>query len=283
MAEIIFSADSTIDLSAELRSQYGIHVVPLCVTVGGTEYLDGVTLQADDIYGLVEKTGVLPRTAAVNETNFLEHFNNIRKNDTSKTIIHFSISSELSCSFQNAVNASKETENVLIVDGRSLSTGTALLALNAVDMARNGKSVSEIYDYCLTNTHKVQASFIVDDLLYLYKGGRCKGLTMYMANLLKIHPMLTLDNGFLKPDSKFRGSMKIALTKYINYLKENHPSVDTKRAFITHTLMDEALVEQAKTLAKEIFGFETILETKAGATITSHCGKGTIGLLFMDK
>ena len=251
--------------------------------MGGTEYLDGVTLQSDDIYGMVEKTGVLPRTAAVNETNFLEHFTNIRNGDKSKTIIHFSISSELSCSFQNAVNASKETENVLIVDGRSLSTGTALLAISACEMAKNGATVSEIYDYCLTSTDKVQASFIVDDLLYLHKGGRCKGLTMYMANLLKIHPMLTLSNGFLKPDTKFRGSMKIALNKYINYLKENHPQVNTKFAFVTHTLMDQALVDQAITLAKELFGFEKIYETKAGATITSHCGKGTIGLLFLDK
>lgn len=283
MAEIIFSADSTIDLSPELVSEYGIQIIPLCVTVGGTEYVDGVTLQADDIYDLVEKTGVLPRTAAVNETNYIEHFNNIRQNDTSKTVIHFSISSELSCSFQNAVNASKETENVLIVDGRSLSTGTALLALNAVDMARNGANVSDIYDYCLSATSKVQASFIVDDLLYLYKGGRCKGMTMYMANLLKIHPMLTLENGFLKPDAKFRGSMKIALNKYLNYLKEKHPDVETKRAFVTHTLMDQALVDQAINTAKDLFGFEVIHDTKAGATITSHCGKGTIGLLFMDK
>lgn len=283
MAEILFSADSTIDLSPELKKEYNIHIIPLCVTVGGTEYMDGVTLQSDDIYGLVEKTGVLPRTAAVNETNFLEHFNNIRKGDKSKTIIHFSISSELSCSFQNAVNASKETENVLVVDGRSLSTGTAVLALSACEMAKKGATVSEIYDYCLTSTGKVQASFIVDDLLYLHKGGRCKGLTMYMANLLKIHPMLTLSGGFLKPDTKFRGSMKIALTKYINYLKENHPNADTKFAFVTHTLMDQALVDQAINLAKELFGFEKIYETKAGATITSHCGKGTIGLLFMDK
>ena len=283
MAEIIFSADSTIDNSPELKSEYGIHVVPLCVTVGGTEYVDGVTLQSDDIYALVEKTGVLPRTAAVNETNFLEHFNAIRQNDTSKTVIHFSISSELSCSFQNAVNASKETENVLIVDGRSLSTGTALLAFNAIDMARQGKNVSEIYDYCLTATAKVQASFIVDDLLYLYKGGRCKGLTMYMANLLKIHPMLALDGGFLKPDSKFRGSMKIALNKYLNYLKEKHPNVDTKRAFVTHTLMDQAIVDQVIATSKELFGFEVIHDTKAGATITSHCGKGTLGLVVMDK
>ena len=283
MSEIIFSADSTIDLSPDLKEKYGVRIIPLCVTVGGTEYLDGITLQSDDIYGLVEKTGVLPRTAAVNETNFLEHFHAIRKGDTSKTIIHFSISSELSCSFQNAVNASKETENVLVVDARSLSTGTALLCLNAIDMAQKGASVSEIFDYCISSTSKVQASFIVDDLLYLHKGGRCKGLTMYMANLLKIHPMLTLSDGFLKPDTKFRGSMKIALNKYINYLKENHPNVDTKRAFVTHTLMDQALVDQAISLAKELFGFETILETKAGATITSHCGKGTLGLLFMDK
>ncbi len=283
MAEIIFSADSTVDLSKEIIDECGVKIVPLSVIIGGTEYLDGVSLQADEIYGIVEKTGVLPRTAAINETAFLEHFNAIRKNDSSKTIIHFSISSELSCSFQNAVNAAKETENVLVVDGRALSTGTSLLLLKAVDMAKEGASVSEIYDFCLSSTDKLQTSFVVDDLLYLHKGGRCKGLTMYMANLLKIHPMLTIKDGFLKPDVKFRGNMKIAVTKYIEYLKENHPNVDTKRAFVTHTLMDPAIVEHAIELTKKLFDFEVVLETKAGATITSHCGKGTLGLLFMDK
>lgn len=283
MAEIIFSADSTVDLTKELITKHGINIAPLSVIIGGTEYLDGVTLQADEIYDMVEKTGVLPRTAAINQTAFLEHFNVIRKNDLSKTVIHFSISSELSCSFQNAVNASKETENVLIVDGRSLSTGTSLLMLKAIDMAKKGASVSEIYDYCLSATGKIQASFVVDDLLYLYKGGRCKGLTMYMANLLKIHPMLTLNDGFLKPDVKFRGSMKVAITKYIEHLKETHPNVDTTRAFVTHTMMDPAIVEHAIALTKKYFDFSEIIETTAGATITSHCGKGTLGLLFMDK
>lgn len=283
MSKIIFSADSTVDLSPELAKANGINVVPLSVIIGGTEYQDGISLQADEIYGFVEKTGVLPRTAAINETAFLEHFNAIRNNDSSKTIIHFSISSELSCSFQNAMNASKETENVLVVDGRALSTGTSLLMLKAVDMANEGASVSEIYDYCLSATDKIQTSFVVDDLLYLHKGGRCKGLTMYMANLLKIHPMLTISNGFLKPDVKFRGNMKIAITKYIEHLKEKHPSVETKRAFVTHTLMDQALVDHAIELTKKYFDFEEVIETKAGATITSHCGKGTLGLLFMDK
>lgn len=283
MEKYIISADSTVDITPELISEYGIKIIPLSVILSDDEYLDGVTLTPDGIYEYVEKTGKLPRTAAVNEVSFSEHFSNIRGGDTSIKVLHFSLSNELSCSCQNARLAAGDTENVHVIDCRALSTGTSLLMLKAVDMLRDGSSIDEVINFCESNTGKVQTSFVVDDLLYLYKGGRCKGLTMYAAKFARIHPMLHMKEGFLKPDTKFMGSMKAVLTKYVKYLKELHPNPDKTRVFVTHTKMDSQLIEHTKELVKEYFDFETILETVAGATITSHCGPGTLGVLFLDK
>lgn len=283
MQNILFSADSTIDITAELIKEFNIHIVPLHVIIGDEDYIDGVTLQASEIYAIVDKTGVLPRTAAVNEADFTSHFDKIRNGDTSIPVIHFSISSDLSCCCQNAKLAAAETENVHVIDGRALSTGTSLLILKAIDMARAGKSVEEICDFCNSSVEKIQTSFVVDDLLYLYKGGRCKGLTMYAAKVLKIHPMLQMHDGLLKQESKMIGSMKMVITKYVKYLKAQNPNPDEVRCFVTHTAMDDALVQHAINLTKEYFNFDTIYETTAGATITSHCGKGTLGILFMNK
>ena len=283
MSNIIFSADSTADLSPEIVKDFNINIIPLRVILGDDEYIDGVTLKASEIYTFVDKTGVLPRTAAVNEADFGEHFDKLLNGNKDNVVIHFSLSSELSCSCQNSKLAANDRENVHVVDGRALSTGTSLLMLKAVDMAREGKGVDEILAFCNENAGKIQTSFVVDDLLYLYKGGRCKGLTMYMANLLKIHPMLQMHDGFLKQETKLRGNMKIVIRKYIEYLKEQNPNPDNTRCFITHTDMDRELVDLAISLTKEHFNFETVYDTEAGATIASHCGRGTLGLLFLNK
>ena len=283
MSKIIFSIDSTADLTADIIKDFDINVVPLNVILGDKEYVDGVTLQASEIYDFVAKTGVLPRTAAINESDFGDFFDKLQGGDDKNTIIHFSLSAELSCCNQNAKLAAAERNNVHIVDARALSTGTSVLLLKAIDMARDGKGVDEILDFCNSSTQKIQTSFVVDDLLYLYKGGRCKGLTMYMANLLKIHPMLQMHDGFLKQETKLRGNMKIVIKKYIEYLKEQNPNPDTTRCFVTHTDMDNELVQLAISLTKEHFNFETVYETEAGATIASHCGPGTLGLFFLNK
>lgn len=283
MEKYVISADSTVDLTPELIEEFGIKIAALSVILGDEEYQDGVTLTPDDIYAYVDKTGILPRTAAINETAFSEHFANIRGGDTSIPVLHFTLSSELSCSCQNARLAGNDTENVRVIDCRALSTGTSLLMLKAIDMLRAGETIDNVISYCEENTDKVQTSFVVDDLLYLHKGGRCKGLTMYAAKFARIHPMLHMKEGFLKPDTKFMGNMKAVLTKYVKYLKETHPNPDTTRVFLTHTKMDEELITHTKDLIKEYFDFEVIYETVAGATITSHCGPGTLGVLFLDK
>lgn len=283
MEKYIISADSTVDITPELIKEFDVKIAPLSVILGSDEYLDGVTLTPDDIYAYVDKTGILPRTSAINEAAFSEHFSNIRGGDTSIKVLHFTLSNELSCSCQNARLAAANTENVQVIDCRALSTGTSLLMFKTVDMLRSGSTIDEVVKFCEENANKVQTSFVVDDLLYLYKGGRCKGLTMYAAKFARIHPMLHIKEGFLKPDTKFMGSMKAVLTKYVKYLKENHPNPDSTRVFVTHTKMDQELIDHVKELVKEHFDFEVIYDTVAGATITSHCGPGTLGVLFLDK
>ncbi|MCL1901022.1 MAG: DegV family protein [Firmicutes bacterium] len=281
MPKIILSSDSTCDLSKELILKYDVRIVPLIILLGANEYIDGKNIQPDEIYEYVQKTGNLPKTAAVSVVTLKEHFSDLTKNGDS--VLHISISNRLSASWNNATIAAKEFKNVHVVDGFQLSTGTSVLLLKAHDLLSQGKSINEVVSELEILKLKTSTSFAVNKLDYLHKGGRCSGLTLLGANILKIHPMVSMQEGFLKPHKKFRGNMEVVLSNYIDYLAESYPSYDDTRAFITHTAIDPALLELANRKVKENFKFKEILDTTAGSTITCHCGKGTLGLLFLTN
>ena len=197
-------------------------------------------------------------------------------------IVHFCLSSQISSACNNAKLASSNLKNVYVVDSRSLSTGIALLAIYARELAVEGKGAEEIFELCTARTKDVQASFVVKKLDYLHKGGRCSSIALLGANLLQIRPEIVVKDGKMGSAKKYLGKMEKVISKYCSDVLNENQNPDKKYAFVTYTTASEEMVATAKTALTQA-GFETIYETKAGATITSHCGKGTLGLLFMDK
>lgn len=278
---IKITADSTIDLSPELLEKYNIGIMPLYVHFGDEEKQDGVSCSPEDIYNFVDEHKVLPKTAAASEGDYMSLFEETLKE--CDAIIHFSISSEMSVSHINAVNAASNFNNVVIIDSRNLSTGTALLALYAHDLIKEGKSLEEVVNLTKEKTDKVRASFILDKLNYLHKGGRCSAIALLGANLLKIKPSIKVTNGKMGVDKKHIGPFDNTVMKYVQEQLNAGSNVETKRVFITHTKISPKIVDSVRKYLEELNIFEEILETTAGSTITTHCGSNTIGVLFMEK
>ena len=252
------------------------------VILGENSFFDGVDITPDDIYSFVRKNNILPKTAARSVEEHKEFFSSIIKSDED-SLIHFTISGEISVTAQNAAIAAKSFKNVYVVDGKSLSTGTGLLVMYACDLRDSGKySAKEIYDLVTARVPFVEASFFVDTMEYLYKGGRCSGLASFFATALKLKPSLLLKEGKIVVGKKFRGTSVNIADKYVDNIFEMYPNPDLKRIFITHTSADPEVVAKIRAQVEKHFTFSEVYETIASATITSHCGKGTIGILFIN-
>lgn len=274
---IIISAESTIDLPKELLNKYNIKTVPFTILLGNETVLDGV-VPTEEIFDYVEKNKVLPKTSAVNEYQYYEHFSKLLKE--ADAVVHFTLSSEMSCAFANAEKASKQLKNVYVVDSRSLSTGIALLAIKASNMAKEGKSALEIYEECKKTTAKVQASFVINKLDYLKKGGRCSSLALLGANLLKIRPQIVVKNGKMSSGKKYRGDFNIVVKNYCADTLKEFSNQDKSLAFVTYTTASDVAINYADEALKNA-GFKEIYHTRAGGTIASHCGPNTLGILFL--
>jgi len=273
------TSDSTCDLG-ELVEKHNIGILPLQVNLDDKAYRDGVDIAPQDIFDFVAKTKILPKTSAPSVAEYEEFFAEQLK--TYDAVIHFNISSKSSGSHNFAKLASESFDGkVRVIDSQALSSGQGLLVLKAVDLLNAGKSVDEIEETVNALRPFVNTSFVPDQLDYLHKGGRCSGMTMFVANALKIHPKIVMKEGQLIQGGKYRGVMTRCISNYIDDLKQMYPSYDKTRCFITHSSADKELVDVAKAKVKELFEFDEIIETVAGAIITSHCGKGTLGVLFI--
>lgn len=278
---IRITTDSTCDLGESVAKR-NIGVVPLTVILGDKAYADGVNICPQDIFDYVAQTGILPKTSAPSIGDFEEAFSRFTENGD--TVIHFNISQKASSTHAYAKEAAKSFPGkVYVVDSKALSSGQGLLVMKAADFATQGMSAEEIVEKVVALAPKVNTSFIPDTLDYLHKGGRCSAVSMYAASLLKIHPMIAMDDGQLTVKRKYRGNMEKCLRTYINDLKADYPVYDKSRCFITHSCADRELVDLAKTLVGELFDFEEVLETVAGSVITGHCGRNTIGVLFIAE
>ena len=279
--QIIISADSTCDLTPELLEQYQIKTLPLYITFGEKSYLDGIEITPDEIYQKVAADGVMPKTAAISIGDFIEYFGNLLKE--ADQVIHFTLSSGLSCTYQNACLAAEDFEGkVFIVDSENLSTGEALTILHASEMASTGKTAEEIVAEAESYRKRVDASFIVDKLDYLYKGGRCSALSALGANLLSIKPCIEVKGGKMDVGKKYRGKFGAVLQKYIAERLADG-DFETDRIFVTHAGCDPTIVETAKKAVEDTGIFREVLLTRAGCTISSHCGADTLGILFVRK
>lgn len=278
---IRLTADSTCDLG-EYAAERNIALMPLSVILGEEPYLDGVNIVPQDIFDFVEKTGKLPKTAAPSTQDYIDFFRSFVEEGS--TVIHFSISDKSSSAYSYAADAAKAFDGkVIVVDSKALSSGQGLLAMKASDLLNEGKSAEEIVETVNALRPLVNTSFIPDRLDYLYKGGRCSRMQMYGANLLKIHPLVEMKDGQLVAEKKYRGSMEKCISNYIEDLAVEYPSYDQTRCFITHSSADPELVAFARQKVKETFGFRETLETVAGSVITGHCGRNTLGVLFIAK
>lgn len=275
-------SDSTCDLSKELIEKYDIEILPLYVCLNDKIMKDGLEIKPDDIYAYVDESGKLPSTSAANLGDYLDAFKPWI--EQGYEVVHFNISSEFSSSYRNACMAAKELGHCYVVDSRNLSTGQGLVVLHGAEMAKNGAAAEEIFNSCNEITSKVEASFIVDKLDYLYKGGRCSALSAFGANLLSLKPCIEVVEGKMKPTKKYRGSFGRVLTSYVSDKLKDRDDIDKKRIFVTHTKCDREIVEDVIRAVKEIMpDFEEIVETTAGCTITTHCGPNTLGILYVCK
>ena len=280
MKKVVLTTDSTCDLSKELIERYDVRILPFNVILGTETYLDGISMDPQGIFDYVQKTGILPKTAAPGILTYKKFFEKFLDADTE--VLHFNIGCKLSAAHQNAKLAAAELTGVSVVDSASLSTGTSLMILKAADLIAEGQDRLAVAARMEEIRPCVQASFCVDKLEYLHKGGRCSGTARFAANLLNLHPMLQLIDGEIRVVNKFRGSMMIVYKKYLEYLFNQCPSPELARCFVTHAAADKEIVDMAKEMARDKFGFKEVHETMAGCTITSHCGRGTLGLLFLN-
>ena len=275
---IAVSVESTSDLSKESLKENDIKVIPYHITLGDKTFKDG-ELSTQELFAFADKNKILPKTNAINEFEYTEYFEELRKDYDA--VIHICLSSGLSSSCANAKRASQNVEGVYVVDSLSLSTGIGLLTLYACDLVKQGVEASEIAKKLEQRLTKLQVSFVIERLDYLYKGGRCNALSLLGANILKIRPRIVVSNGKMGSDKKYRGAMEKVVSKYCHEVLEefNTPSLDT--VFITYTTATEEMVAVAKQALKEK-GFKNIYETTAGCTIASHCGAHTLGILYFN-
>lgn len=280
--KIKITTDSTADLGVELTERYGLDVMPLSVILGERVCRDGVDITPQDIFEYVAQTGVLPKTSAPSVEDYTGFF--ARNLKEGEKVVHFNISSKASASYNNALFAAKGFKNkVYVVDSAALSTGQGLLVLKACDLAAQGMSADKIVKTCQSLIPKVNTSFVPDALDYLHKGGRCSLASLMGAKVLKLHPMIDMKDGKLYAKKKYMGGLERCLRNYVNDLAQEYPRYDGTRCFITHSNCEPEVVAKVRAQVEELFGFDEILETKAGCVVTSHCGKNTLGVLFITE
>lgn len=280
--KIKISSDSTCDLGNELIERYNIGITPLSVILGDKVYTDGVDITPQQIFDFVKTTGNLPKTAACTEEAYAEYFAEFLKGNDA--VIHFNISSKASVTNRNAAEAAKRFKGkVKVVDSLALSTGQGLLVLKACDLAAEGKSPDEIVAATEALRPKVNTSFVPDSLEYLHKGGRCSLAALMGAKVLKLHPMIEMSEGQLYASKKYMGGLTRCLKNYVNDLVAEYPHYDSTRCFITHSCCEKEVVDIVRGLVENSFSFDEIHETVAGGVITGHCGKNTLGVLFISE
>ncbi len=277
-------SDSTCDLSPELVERYGITVMPLHVHLGDKEYLDGVNVTPEEIYRWSDANKTTPKTSALALEDVLELYRSILADGDE--IVMFTISSTMSSTCDVARLAAQELEaedRVTVIDSANLSTGVGHLVIEAAILAAQGKSRTEIEKHILALRPLVRASFVVDTLVYLHRGGRCSGLAAMAGSALKLHPRIAVRDGVMHSDKKYRGSMDKVIMNYTKDMEEALKSARPDRVFITHSGCDAAIVQTVREYLEGLRHFDEILETRAGGVVSSHCGPGTLGVLFIDS
>ena len=281
MKPVIITTDSTSDLTPELLERFHIHVIPLTINLGDESFLDGHNFTPEDMYKRYREEGILPKTSAPNISDFSEFFEQFVNEGCE--VVHMDISSELSNSFNAASLAAQEMEGVYVIDSRKLSTGIGLMAIEAAECRDKGMAAKEIAEHIESIKEKVSSTFVIDTLEFMWKGGRCKGVTAFGANLMKIKPALDLVDGKIEVFKKYRGKIEKVYQKYIAEQLEGR-KIRPGHVFITESgEIDSEIIDELMKMVKEMSGCKEVHHTTAGCTVSSHCGPKTLGVLFIEE
>ena len=282
MVKII--SDSTCDLSPELLARYEIDILPLHILLGDQEFEDGKNITPDQIYAWSDAHKTTPKTSAPAMADAIELF---RPYVTAgREIVCFSISSSMSTSGNVMRLAAEElgaSGQITVIDSANLSTGIGLLVVEAAIMAKKNRTASEIVSEIEKLKPNVRASFVVDTLTYLYRGGRCNAVAAMAGGVLKLHPKIVVEDGAMNASKKYRGKIASVILSYVKDMEKDLKNARQERVFITHSGCDREIVETVRTYLKNLGIFEEILETRAGGVVSSHCGPGTLGVLYISK
>lgn len=277
-------ADSTCDLTKELLEKFDIQIAPLHILLGEKEFLDVVEISPDEIYAWVDKNGTTPKTSAIGFKEASEIVKQIV--GTEDEMIIFTISAKMSTTvnvFRIAAEELELEDKVSIIDTGNLSTGISLILLKAAVMAKEGKSRAEICQTVEELKGKVQSSFVVDTLTYLHKGGRCSSVAALAGGVLKLHPKIVVSDGSMSAAKKYRGKIEKAIMDYVKDMEEELKTADSERVFITHSGCEQEIIDKVYNYLKDFKYFDEILVTRAGGVVSSHCGPGTLGVLYLKK
>ncbi len=273
--------DSTADLSPELQERFNIEVIPLYVLFGDKSYLDGVEITTEELYRKVEENKSLPKTSAPSFGDFYDVFS--RWIQEGYDVLCITISSQLSGTHQTARLVAEEFEKgrVWVLDSQNLSTGIGILAIKAAELAQEGKSVEEIYQTITELVPRAKISFIIDTLKYLHMGGRCNSVQLLASNALKIRPQIVVKDGTMVVGAKYRGKRSYCLNEFCKDVVGDGSQISKKRAFVTHSFCKEEEQEGYRKCLEEL-GVEEVYVNQAGTVISSHCGQGTIGIIYIE-
>ena len=281
--KIILSAESTVDLSKPLQKEFDVHIIPFTVVIGEEEKKDG-DVKGEDLFAYNENPGKLAHTSAINVGQYLDYFTDLLKD--ADAIIHFSLSSKITSATGNAITAAKEVEEktgkrVTVIDSLSLSTGIAIQVLYCRKLIDKGLPIDEIVSKVLERRPYAQASFALERVDYLYKGGRCSAAAKFFAGALGIKPQILVKDGAMVSGKKFMGKAARWVPAYIDVTLKQFDNWDPEICFITYTAIPEEVLQAAEKKLYEI-GFKRVERTIAGATISCHCGPGTLGILYYN-
>lgn len=280
MVKII--SDSTCDLSQELLEKYDVEIAPLHVLLGDKEYEDGKSITPDEIYTWSDANNATPKTSAAGIEQMMTVYRPYL--EKGEEIVVFSISGAMSTTnnvMRMAAAESEAEDKIFVIDSENLSTGVGLLVIEAAIMAKEGKTGAEIVAHIDTIKPRVRASFVVDTLTYLHRGGRCSGIAALAGGVLKLHPKIVVENGNMKPAEKLRGKMSKVIMDYVKSMEDDLKNAEKSRVFITHSGGCDEIISEVHKYLEELNLFDEILVTRAGCVVSSHCGPGTLGVLFI--
>ncbi len=283
MGNVKIIADSTCDLSQDLLQKYDISIIPLMITMGADSYKDGIEIKVNDIYEWSDRSGETPKTAAPSIGDAVEAIKPFVQAD--RDIIFFGISEAMSatCNVLRLAAQELDYDKLYVINSKNLSTGIGLQVVRAAKLSQSGRTSNEIIADNERIVGSVRASFVVDTLTYLHRGGRCSAVAALLANTLRLKPEIVVIDGKMDVDKKYRGKQKSVIMKYVKDRQEELLKSDPARIFITHSGCSADIVKEVQDYLKDLNYFDEVLETHAGGVISSHCGPNTLGILYILK